>query len=120
MAKKEFMYHGMTIEDLQALSIEELSKHLDAAARRKLKRGFTEQEKIFLKNLETSSKTVKTHQRQMLVLPSMVGRTIGVYTGKEFVDVIVEPEMIGNRLGEYAMSRRRAKHTQSGVGKGKK
>ena len=60
--------------------------------------------------------TIRTHRRDMPVLPIMVGRTIGIYNGREFVDVIIQPEMIGHYLGEYAMTRRRPVHTGPGVG----
>jgi small subunit ribosomal protein S19 len=105
----------MTLEQLKELPLTELAKHLDAAARRKIKRGFTEQEVTLLKNLESSSKKVKTHQRQMIILPSMVGKVIGVYTGKEFKDVEIQPEMIGKRLGEFALTRKKPTHVKTGV-----
>jgi len=120
MAKKEFLYKGKTLEELQKLSTKELATVLPAPARRKINRGFTEAEKLFLKSLKTSKKPVKTHCRDMIVLPTMVEKTIRVYTGKSFEDVIIQPEMIGHRLGEFALSRKKAAHTVSGVGSKKK
>ena len=116
MAKKEFLYRGKKIEELQAMSLKEVSKLLPAAARRKINRGFTEQEKILLNNMKLSKKPVKTHCRAMIVLPEMVGLTIKIYTGKVFEDLIVQPEMIGHRLGEFALSRKRVAHSAPGVG----
>lgn len=116
MAKKEFLYRGKQIEELQTLSLKELSEIFPSAARRKIKRGFTDQEKLLLENMRRSNKPVKTHCRTMLILPEMVGKTIKVYTGKMFEDITVHPEMIGHRLGEYALSKRRVAHSSPGVG----
>lgn len=116
MAKKEFKYRGKSIEELQAMSMKELGDLFPAAARRKIKRGFTEPEKILLRNLKNSNKPVRTHCRTMLILPDMVGKEIHVHTGKKFEPVHIIAEMVGNRLGEYALSRKRVAHSSPGVG----
>lgn len=116
MVKKEFSYRGKTLEDLQEMGLKELAALFPAAARRKIKRGFTEQEKILLNNLRTSKKPVKTHCRTLLILPEMVDKTIKVYNGKLFEDVIVRPEMIGHYLGEFSLTRKRVAHSSPGVG----
>lgn len=116
MAKKEFKYRGKTLEELQQLSMKEVAELLPAPARRKIKRGLKEQEKILVKNLETSSKPVKTHCRTMIILPNMVGKTIKVYNGKEFIDLNVQAEMIGHRFGEFVLTRKRVMHGDAGVG----
>ncbi len=59
---------------------------------------------------------VKTHCRDMIVLPEMIGVTLGVYNGKEFIAVEITPEMVGHYLGEFAPSRRRVSHGAPGVG----
>lgn len=116
MAKKEFFYRGKNLEDLQEMGLKELAAFLPAAARRKIKRGFTEHEKTLLKSLKTSKKPVKTHCRSMIILPEMVNKTIKVYNGKAFEDVLVQPEMIGHYLGEFSMTRKRVAHSAPGVG----
>lgn len=116
MAKKEFSYRGKSIEELKAMSLADLSGLFRADIRRKIKRGFTEEEKRFLVNMEKSKGSVKTHCRDMIVLPSMVGRTIQIHTGKEFLSIIIQAEMIGHRFGEFALSRKRVTHTSPGVG----
>jgi len=116
MARKEFMYKGRTLEQMQAMQIQELAAILPAAARRKIKRGFTEQEKIFTANIRKSKKTVKTHCRSMIVLPEMVNKTIKVHNGKSFEDVIIQPEMIGHYLGEFAGTRKKVSHSAPGIG----
>lgn len=116
MAKKEFKFRGKNLEDLQQMSMNELSELFTSDVRRKIKRGFTEQEKILLRNIRSSSKPVKTHCRTMVILPEMVNKTIKVYNGKSFDDVIVQPEMMGHRLGEFALTRKRVAHSSPGVG----
>lgn len=116
MAKKEFKYKGNTLEELQAMSLKEVSEILPAKARRKISRGFTDAEKILLRNVRKSAKTVKTHCRSMIILPEMVNKIVKVYNGKSFEDVMVQPEMIGHYLGEFALTRKRVAHSSPGVG----
>ncbi len=114
---KEFKYRGYTLEELKKMSIEEFAKLTKARIRRKLlKRGLTEPEKKLLKKLMAGKDNVKTHCRAMPILPIMVGKTIKVYNGKEFVAVKIQPEMLGHRLGEYAPTRKIVKHSNPGVG----
>jgi small subunit ribosomal protein S19 len=121
MAKKEFSYKGHTLEELQSMSMDELVELLPARIRRSLKRGFTEQQKKLMARVkkarnEGQEKPIRTHCRSMPILPSMVGFTFGIYTGKEFVTVEVKPEMIGKYLGEFALTRKLVKHSAPGVG----
>ena len=115
MARKEFTYRGRSLADLQGMSIDELALLFNSDARRKIKRGFTAPEKNLLKKLEKRDK-VKTHEREMLVLPSMVGKTILVHNGKEYLPVLVQAEMIGNRFGCYSLTRKPVRHTSAGMG----
>ncbi|MFH1174673.1 MAG: 30S ribosomal protein S19 [archaeon] len=116
--KKEFMFRGKTLEELQRLSIAELAKLLPARQRRTMKRGFSDGKKTLVKKLEKHA-SVETHERDMIVLPFMVGKTIKIHTGKEFVPVIIQPEMIGCYLGELALTRKRVQHNAPGVGASK-
>jgi small subunit ribosomal protein S19 len=116
MAKKEFTYKGKKIEELKKMSIGELSQLLPSRQRRTIKRGFTDQEKILLKKLRNNEKNIETHCRDMLVLPEMVGNSIKVHGGREFVMVSIEPEMIGHCLGEFVMTRKRVQHSAPGIG----
>lgn len=115
MAKKIFKYKGKTLEELQALSIEELSKLLPSRQRRKINRGFTDEEKKLIEKLNTKSQ-VKTHLRDMIVLPFMVGKTIKIHNGQKFQDVIIQPESIGYYFGELVLTRKRLTHGSAGVG----
>ena len=115
MAKKTFTYRGKTLEELQALSLAELSKILGSAARRKIARGFTETEKAFLKKVAVKD-GVKTHCRDMFVFPSMVGKLVKVSKGNSFEDLRIMPEMIGHRLGEFVQTRKKVTHGAMGLG----
>ena len=116
MAKKEFSYRGKSLEELKAMGLSELSKMFKSDARRVIKRGFTEPEQTLLKKIRSGKRNIETHCRDMLVLPEMVGIIIKVYTGKMFVPINIEPEMIGHRLGEFALTRNRVAHSAPGVG----
>ncbi|RLI80248.1 30S ribosomal protein S19 [Archaeoglobales archaeon] len=112
---KEFRYRGYTLEQLKEMPLEELAKLLPARERRKIKRGFNEQEEKLLRKLKKKD-AVRTHCRDMVVLPEMVGKVMFVHNGKDFVRVEIKPEMIGHRLGEFALTRRFEKHSGPGVG----
>lgn len=121
MVKKEFTYRGKTLEELQKLSMEELAKLLTARQRRSLKRGFNDAEKRLLEKIKKfkegkRKKPVKTHCRDMIILPSMVGMTIHIHMGKLFNPVLMEPEMIGHLLGEFTMNRKKVAHSAPGIG----
>lgn len=116
--KKEFRYRGLTIEELQKLSLEEFISLLPSRQRRTLKRGLTTiQDKLLndiLKN--PKDKPIKTHCRDMIILPSFVDHQIHVHNGKEFQRVDITAEMIGHYLGEFALTRKKVSHTGPGVG----
>jgi len=116
MPKKEFTYKGKTAEELKMLSLNELAQLLTARQRRKLKRGFTEQQNILLKKLRANEKNIETQCRDMLILPEMFGKTIKVHRGKEFMPVVVEPDMIGHYLGEFVLTRKKVTHSAPGIG----
>ena len=117
MAKKEFTYRGKTLEDLRKMSLSEFMDLLPARQRRSLKRGFTDQQKILLKRIRAKKGNIKTHCRDMLILPEMVGLTIKVHNGrKEFVIVAITDEMMGHCLGEFALTRKKVEHSAPGIG----
>ncbi|MEM2861057.1 MAG: ribosomal protein S19 family protein, partial [Nitrososphaerota archaeon] len=63
-----------------------------------------------------TNKPIRTHAREMVILPEMVGLTIHVHNGKEFIPVQITPEMIGHRLGEFSITNKRVQHGRPGVG----
>jgi len=116
--KKEFMYRGLSIEELQKLSIEELLPLLPSRIRRSLTRGLTKRQDKLLHDIEQSEKgdVIRTHLRDMVILPSFVKHIIDVYNGNEFQRVNIQPNMVGHYLGEFALTRKKVKHTGPGVG----
>jgi len=109
------MYKGKSLVELQAMSLKELSDLLPSRQRRSIKRGFTDMKKKLTTDVNKKDNK-KTHLRSMIVVPSMVGRTIRVHTGKEFEPVLIQDEMVGHYLGEFAFTRRKTKHNAPGVG----
>ena len=113
---KEFKWQGRNEEEIKQIDLKEFMKLIPARQRRSLKRGFTEQQKILLKNMESGSKNLKTHCRNLVILPQMIGLLIKVYNGKEFIPVSITPDMIGRYLGEFALTRKGVSHSAAGVG----
>ncbi|MFT4881236.1 MAG: small subunit ribosomal protein S19 [Salinirussus sp.] len=118
----EFTYRGHTLEELQELSVEEVAELLPARTRRTIKRGLSVEHQKLLESArdaeadETADDPVRTHLRDMPVLPEMVGVTFAVHTGQSFERVEVEPEMIGHYLGEFQLTRSQVEHGQAGIG----
>ena len=119
---EEFTYRGHTLDELQEMSLDEVAELLPARQRRTITRGLTvEQEKLLEKARErtpegTANDPIRTHLRNMVVLPELVGLTFAVYTGQSFERVEVEPEMIGHYLGEFQLTRTSVEHGQAGIG----
>ncbi len=116
MAKKEFTYRGKTVEELKALSLNEFMELVPARERRSLKRGFTEQQKILLKRIRAKKKNIETHCKDIIILPEMIGITIRIHKGKEFVPVMIQEEMVGHYLGEFVTTRGKVEHSAPGIG----
>jgi small subunit ribosomal protein S19 len=111
-----FTFHGYTIEQLRQMSLEDFTKILPARERRKIKRGFRDAEKKLLREVRAGRNFIKTHCRDMIVLPEMTGIKIAIFNGKEFQPIEIKPEMVGHRLGEFALTRKQVKHSAPGVG----
>ncbi|MEM0453371.1 MAG: 30S ribosomal protein S19 [Sulfolobales archaeon] len=134
---KSFRYRGKTLEELMNMSMDELIQLLPSRARRSLLResdsnvrarrvqvGYKESPRMKLlekvmkaRKLASEGKNViiKTHVRDMVVLPVMVGLTIAVYNGKEYIPVKVAPEMIGHFLGEFSPTCKKVEHGEPGL-----
>lgn len=114
--KKVFTYRGYTIEELREMPLEEFKDLLPSKQRRNIDRGFTASQERFLNHLRRTDGIVRTHRRDMMVLPEMVGRAIAIHNGKEFFEVSITPEMLGHNLGELSLTRKAGTHTGPGVG----
>jgi len=116
--KKEFSFHGLSIDEVKKLSIDELLPLLPSRMRRTIKRGFTKKQDKLYNDIQKANEgdTIKTHCRDMIILPSFVGHRIDIHDGKDFQRVDIQPNMIGHYLGEFALTRKKVKHTGPGVG----
>jgi small subunit ribosomal protein S19 len=114
--KKEFVFHGKKLEELNELNIKEFAALLTARPRRSLLRGLTDQQKILVAKVKKKDKNIKTHCRNMIIIPQMVDMTMRVYNGKEFVILVILPEMLGHYLGEFVMTRKKVGHHAPGIG----
>jgi len=121
---REFMYRGHSLEELQAMSMDEFIRLLPSRQRRSLVRGLTQEQRVLLEGVrrvkeaakQGGKPVVKTHARDMVILPEMVGVTLLVHNGKDFAAVEVAPEMIGHYLGEFAITNKPVKHGTPGIG----
>lgn len=124
MPKKEFSYRGHSLEEVQNMSMDEFIKLLPSRQRRTLLRGLDQVQRTLLENIRRSKKAlkgeekviVKTHARDMIILPEMIGVNLLIHNGKEFTAVEIEPEMIGHYLGEFAITNRPVRHGSPGIG----
>jgi small subunit ribosomal protein S19 len=115
--KKEFTFQGFTLEELQKMPMDEVLMLLPSRARRSYKRGLNSEEQTFVDRLMTGDKPVlKTHRREIVILPSFVGKKVSVYNGKQYMEFEIKPEMMGHYLGEFAPTRGTVKHSGPGVG----
>jgi small subunit ribosomal protein S19 len=115
MAKKTFTYRGKTLEELNRLPLSELARLFPARERRKLRRGLSDEEKKLVEKLKRKD-GVKTHLRDMIVLPSMIGKMLKIHAGSAYVQVLLQEETLGCRLGELVLTRKRVTHSNPGVG----
>ena len=121
MALKEFTYRGHTVEELKLMSLGDLMNIFPSRQKRSLLRGLSEEKKKLLEDIRKSKESnstdpIKTHIRDMIILPVMIDLTIHVYNGKEFVPVLIQPELIGHYLGEYSPTNKRVQHGTPGIG----
>ena len=118
---KEFSYRGLSKEDLDNTSLEKLFQLFNSRQRRSLTRGITDGKRKVIEEIKSAKagklKTpIKTHLRDLIVLPYMVGVTVNVFSGKDFVPVTIKTEMVGHYLGEYVITNKRVTHGSPGVG----
>lgn len=118
LRKKEFKYKGMNIEELKKFDVREFAKFVNSRNRRSILRNFQKIEDFISRanTKESKGKKIKTHHRDLVFVPQMVGMKIAIYNGKEFIPVEVTGEMLGHKFGEMAPSRNRVKHGSAGVG----
>jgi small subunit ribosomal protein S19 len=114
---KNFKYRGRTVEELKAMSMDEFITLLPSRMRRSLRRGLSNEQRIILERLrQNDEKAIKTHSRDMVVLPEMIGKSLFVHSGNEFVEVRVNEKMVGHYLGEYVITNKPVRHGKPGIG----
>ena len=118
LKKKEFRFRGKTLDELKQLDIREFAKLIPSRKRRTLLRN-TDVAEMFIARSDkkiSKNKKIKTHIRNIVIVPRMVGMRIGIYNGRNFEDVEILPEMLGHRLGEFSLTRTSVKHGAAGIG----
>ncbi|KAG8192207.1 hypothetical protein JTE90_009967 [Oedothorax gibbosus] len=122
---RKFTFRGVDLDQLLDMSNNQLMELLHCRARRKFSRGLKRKPMALIKKLRKAKKeagplekpeVVKTHLRDMIVVPEMVGSIVGVYNGKTFNQVEIKPEMIGHYLGEFSITYKPVKHGRPGIG----
>ena len=117
---KEFTYRGLTKNELESLSLENMLKLFPARMRRSLTRGITDNKRKLINEIKMAKTgkniTIKTHIRDLVILPNMMDVTVNVFSGKEFMPVTITSEMVGHYLGEYIITNKRVTHGAPGVG----
>ncbi len=118
---REFKYRGYTVEQLQSMSLETFLSILPSRQRRSLNRGISDEKRKLLEDVRAAKNgklknAIKTHARDMVILPNMIGLTIHLHNGKEFVPIEIKPQMIGHYLGEYVITNKKVSHGTPGIG----
>ena len=123
---KEFTYRGLSQKELVELPLDKLLKLFPARIRRSLTRGMTgksvfDNKRKLIGEIKAAKEgklktPINTHLRDLIILPFMIGTTVNVYSGKEFVPVTITSEMVSHYLGEYVITNKRVSHGAPGVG----
>merc|ERR1712198_368051 len=122
---RKFTYRGVDLDQLLSLTHEQLMELVACRQRRRFSRGLKRKQLALMKRLRKAKKeaapmekpdVVKTHLRNMIVVPEMIGSVVGVYNGKTFNQVEIKPEMVGHYLGEFSITYKPVKHGRPGIG----
>jgi len=113
---KDFVFKGKSIDEIKKMEIKEFAQLIPSRERKSLLRGFSHEQEMLLEHIKKNRKKLYTHCRELVIIPAMLDKTISVYNGKEFKNVIILPEMLGHRLGEFSQTRTQLKHSAPGIG----
>jgi len=118
---KVFTYRGLSQKELEELPLDKLFKLFPARMRRSLTRGINDNKRKLIGEIKAAKEgklktPINTHLRDLIILPYMIGTTVNVYSGKEFVPVTITSEMVSHYLGEYVITNKRVSHGAPGVG----
>lgn len=85
---------------------------------RSIKKGVFIEKKLMNKVVEAKKsnkrEVIKTWSRRSTVIPEMVGMTLAVHNGKKFIPVFITENMVGYKLGDFALTRNYKGHTSKG------
>lgn len=121
---KKFLFRGLETAQLLDLSKEQLLNLVNARARRRLQRGTKRKSLTLLKKLRKAKEAcgpldkpepVKTHLRDMIIVPEMIHSTVAVHNGKVFNLIEIKPEMVGLYLAEFSITYRPVRHGRPGM-----
>ena len=118
LKKKEFKYRGKTLDELKQMEIREFAKLLKSNEKRTALRQHDLIQNFILRcgKRIVKNKQIRTHLREMLIVPKMVGLKVNIHDGRNFVPIDITGEMLGHRLGEFAPTRTKVKHGAAGIG----
>lgn len=104
--------------ELKQLDTREFAKYLKSRQRRAVLRGFDSIEKFVARceKKQKRGKQIRTHLRDLVIVPRMVDLIIHIHNGKSYVKIKILPEMLGHRLGEFSVTRGRVQHGAPGIG----
>jgi small subunit ribosomal protein S19 len=108
------------------MSMDEFIRILPARQRRSLTRGLTVDQRALMELIRSHRrdkgkdakdiKPIKTHCRDMVIIPEMVGLSLMIHSGKEFTALDIKPEMIGHYVGEFVITNKKVVHGTPGIG----
>ena len=113
---KDFTFKGKSLDEIRKMDVKEFAQLIPSRDRKSLLRGFSHEQEMLLAHIKENKRKLHTHCRELIIIPAMLDRTIGVYNGKEFKNVVILPEMLGHRLGEFSQTRTQLKHSAPGIG----
>ena len=118
---REFTYRGLSKKELEELPLDKLLELFPARIRRSLTRGINDNKRKLIGEIKAAKEgklktPINTHLRDLIILPYMIGTTVNVFSGKEFVPVTITSEMVSHYLGEYVITNKRVSHGAPGVG----
>lgn len=115
---KIFTFKGKTVEELQKLTIEQFAELLPTRKRRTILRGMKDEQKKLLKTMRNhkGNKPIKTHVREMIILPEMIGKKMAIYNGHDWIGFEIRQESLGHVIGEFAGTRKKVAHSGPGIG----
>ncbi|XP_059157007.1 uncharacterized protein LOC131941645 [Physella acuta] len=121
---RKFTYRGVDLDQLLDMSLEQLSDVFNCRQHRRLNRGLKSKPLALIKRLRKAKteaghlkerEVVKTHLRDMIIVPEVIGSIFGVYNGETFIQVEIKPAMVGHYLGEFSITYNHVKHNIPGI-----